>query len=100
MTKTSSAKKKVKPAHQDHVEQEKFTSKPKKIGSEIDDIFAGKKRRNSIQANSNERKNQLRITYSSIIPYSPNSPSTTRCCLMHFSLNNQMYWCQTFLVKE
>ncbi|CAA2979195.1 Hypothetical predicted protein [Olea europaea subsp. europaea] len=44
MTKTSSAKK-AKPAHQDHVEQEKSTSKPKKMGSEIDDIFAGKKRK-------------------------------------------------------
>ncbi|KAL2548494.1 hypothetical protein Fot_10024 [Forsythia ovata] len=45
MTKTSSAKK-AKSAPKDPViEQEKFNSIPKKTGSEIDEIFAGKKRK-------------------------------------------------------
>ncbi|CAI9782272.1 unnamed protein product [Fraxinus pennsylvanica] len=63
-------------------DMEKFTSKPKKMGREIDDIFAGKKMKNSLQANSNERKNQQRIAYNSIISIVitfPVPPGVSRC---------------------
>ncbi|PIN22433.1 hypothetical protein CDL12_04863 [Handroanthus impetiginosus] len=46
MTKKGSSKKLAKPSMEDPaVEKEKYSTKPKKMGSEIDDIFAGKKRK-------------------------------------------------------
>lgn len=46
MTKVTSSKKKPKLDHESNVvEQKKTTLKPKKMGSEIDEIFAGKKRK-------------------------------------------------------
>ncbi|KAI3451716.1 hypothetical protein Pfo_008381 [Paulownia fortunei] len=45
MTKVASSKKKPKPAHERNVVEQKPSLKPKKMRSEIDEIFAGKKRK-------------------------------------------------------
>ncbi|KAK6125493.1 hypothetical protein DH2020_040763 [Rehmannia glutinosa] len=45
MTKVTSSKKNPSPAHKVNVVKQKPTLKPKKMGSEIDEIFAGKKRK-------------------------------------------------------
>ncbi|KZV32283.1 hypothetical protein F511_18462 [Dorcoceras hygrometricum] len=65
MIKESSSKKKIKPACSPGVEKDKPSLKPKRIGSEIDEIFARTKRKRAEKETSVEKEKPVKASASS-----------------------------------